>query len=79
MCVLQTLGAPVVLFTFVAGMGVLRGDNQGEIMDKLRKVSLNDNLFTCPVTEYCSPFTVQQKAVSFYSLQRQSTFSFIQL
>ena len=43
MCVLQAFGAPVVLLTFVAGMGALRGESQKEIMDKVRRVNVTDD------------------------------------
>lgn len=33
----QTLGAPIVLFTFVAGMSVLRGENKQQITDNVKR------------------------------------------
>lgn len=32
----QTLGAPTILFTFVAGMGLLKGDSREQIMESIR-------------------------------------------
>ncbi|KAL8558247.1 hypothetical protein ACOMHN_040945 [Nucella lapillus] len=33
----QTLGAPAILFTFVAGLGILKGESKKQIMETIRR------------------------------------------
>ncbi|KAK7475646.1 hypothetical protein BaRGS_00033139 [Batillaria attramentaria] len=66
----QTFGAPVVLFTFVAGLGVLRGENKEEITEKVKR-----DYLTILINNY--KIWPAAQAINFYFLPLQHRVLFV--
>ncbi|XP_076456859.1 mitochondrial inner membrane protein Mpv17-like [Babylonia areolata] len=66
----QTVGAPVVLFTFVTGMGVLRGESRDEIMKKVHR-----DYFTILINNY--KIWPAAQAINFFFMPLQHRVLFV--